>query len=76
MTEAEPVDDELFAADHDPDSDELYEHHRIVIDKKQSLLRIDKFLMDRLPHATRNKIQKCDRGPYHSGKQQSNKIQL
>ncbi len=41
----------------DPDSDELYEHHRIVIDKKQSLLRIDKFLMDRLAHATRNKIQ-------------------
>jgi 23S rRNA pseudouridine1911/1915/1917 synthase len=57
MTEAELPDDDLFTGDQDPDSDELYEHHRIVIDKKQSLLRIDKFLMDRLPHATRNKIQ-------------------
>ena len=30
------------------DVDELYEHHRIVVDKGQSLLRIDKFLMNRL----------------------------
>jgi len=37
--------------------DELYEHHRIVADPKQSLLRIDKFLMDRIPNATRNKLQ-------------------
>lgn len=39
------------------ESDELYEHHRIVADPNQSLLRIDKFLMDRLPNATRNKVQ-------------------
>ena len=39
------------------DSDELYEHHRIVADPNQGLLRIDKFLMDRLPNATRNKVQ-------------------
>ena len=37
--------------------DELFEHHRIVADPGQSLLRIDKFLMDRLPNATRSKIQ-------------------
>ena len=37
--------------------DELFEHHRIVADARQSLLRIDKFLMDRLPNVTRNKIQ-------------------
>ena len=36
---------------------ELFEHHRIVVDKKQGLLRIDKFLTDRLPHATRNRVQ-------------------
>jgi 23S rRNA pseudouridine1911/1915/1917 synthase len=36
---------------------DLYEHYRIVVDKGQSLLRIDKFLMDRIPNATRNKIQ-------------------
>ena len=39
------------------EDDELYEHHRIVVDKGQSLLRIDRFLMDRLPNATRTKIQ-------------------
>ncbi|MFD1185540.1 RluA family pseudouridine synthase [Pontibacter rugosus] len=39
------------------DSDELYEHHRIVVDRNQALLRVDKFLMDRLPNVTRNKLQ-------------------
>ncbi|WP_309937928.1 RluA family pseudouridine synthase [Aureibacter tunicatorum] len=37
--------------------DELYEHHRIIADPKQQLLRLDKFLMDRLPNVTRNKVQ-------------------
>ncbi|MCS6968256.1 MAG: RluA family pseudouridine synthase [Cytophagales bacterium] len=35
----------------------LFEHHRIVVDKGQSLLRIDKFLSDRLANTSRNKIQ-------------------
>lgn len=35
----------------------LFEHHAITVDPKQTLLRIDKFLMDRLPHTTRNKVQ-------------------
>lgn len=39
------------------ESDELYEHHRIIVDKGQALIRIDKFLMDRLPNVTRNKLQ-------------------
>jgi len=39
------------------ESDDLYEHHRIVVDKGQALLRIDKFLMDRLPNVSRNKVQ-------------------
>ncbi|GAB2526927.1 RluA family pseudouridine synthase [Rufibacter soli] len=39
------------------DSDELFEHHRIQVDKGQALLRLDKFLMDRLPNVTRNKLQ-------------------
>jgi 23S rRNA pseudouridine1911/1915/1917 synthase len=37
--------------------DGLFEHHRIVADAGQSLLRIDKFLMDRLPNVTRSKTQ-------------------
>lgn len=43
--------------DSPEEDDALFEHHRIVADPKQSLLRIDKFLMARLPNATRTKIQ-------------------
>ena len=39
------------------EENELYENHRIVVDKGQSLLRIDKFLMARLEDVSRNKIQ-------------------
>ncbi len=37
--------------------EEMYEHHRILVDAGQELLRIDKFLMDRLPNVTRTKVQ-------------------
>jgi len=37
--------------------EELFEHYKIEVDPKQSLLRIDKFLADRLPNVTRSKIQ-------------------
>ena len=49
MSEIETQADEL--------DDELFEHYRIVADPGQALLRIDKFLMDRLPNVTRTKIQ-------------------
>lgn len=39
------------------DEHDLYEHTRIVVDKGQSLLRIDKFLMHRIEGASRNRIQ-------------------
>ncbi|MBP7184410.1 MAG: hypothetical protein KBA06_02800, partial [Saprospiraceae bacterium] len=35
----------------------LYEHRHIICDAKQTMIRIDKFLMDRLENVTRNKIQ-------------------
>ena len=41
----------------DDQDDELFEHHRIIADPGQTLIRIDKFLMDRLPNVTRTKIQ-------------------
>ncbi len=41
----------------DEQDDELFEHHRIVVDGGQHLLRVDKFLMDKLPNVTRTKIQ-------------------
>lgn len=41
----------------DQESDELFEHHRLIVDRKQQAVRIDKFLFDRLPNASRSKIQ-------------------
>ena len=37
--------------------DNLYEHHSFTADKGQAPLRIDKYLMNRIENATRNKIQ-------------------
>ncbi|GAB4133471.1 MAG: RluA family pseudouridine synthase [Raineya sp.] len=39
------------------ETSELYEHYKIVVDKGQGLLRIDKFLTDRVENATRSRIQ-------------------
>lgn len=39
------------------DQQELFEHYRIMADPGQSLLRIDKFLCDRLENASRTRIQ-------------------
>ncbi len=36
---------------------ELFEHYRFEVDKGQGLLRIDKFLMQRIENASRNRIQ-------------------
>jgi 23S rRNA pseudouridine1911/1915/1917 synthase len=47
----------LEAALNEPDEQDLYEHLRIVVDKGQSLLRMDKFLMHRIENASRNRIQ-------------------
>ena len=38
---------------------ELYEHHRIVVDKGQSPVRIDKFLTEKIANATRNRVQRA-----------------
>lgn len=51
----EPLHDEI---DHEDDQ-ELYEHYRVTADKGQALLRIDKFLMNRVENATRTKIQQA-----------------
>ena len=33
-----------------------YEHFNIIADPGQAVLRVDKFLLDKLPHISRNKI--------------------
>jgi 23S rRNA pseudouridine1911/1915/1917 synthase len=49
--ENEIVDSELS------DQEELYEHHRFIVDKGQAPLRIDKFLFNRLQNVSRNRVQ-------------------
>lgn len=44
---------------HEPNDEELYEHHRFVASKGQDPLRVDKFLMNFIENATRNKIQQA-----------------
>lgn len=41
------------------DAQELYEHFRFVADKGQQLLRVDKYLVTRLEHSSRNRIQQA-----------------
>jgi 23S rRNA pseudouridine1911/1915/1917 synthase len=43
--------------DIEEDNDDLYEHHRFLADKGQQPLRVDKYLMNYIEGATRNKIQ-------------------
>lgn len=40
-------------------NDDLYEHYRFAADKGQNALRVDKYLMNLIEKATRNKIQKA-----------------
>jgi len=39
------------------EEEELFEHYRFKADPGQEIVRIDKYLMDRLPNTSRNKIQ-------------------
>ena len=47
--DVEPVDDEA----------RLYEHFRVVVDKGQEMMRVDKYLFDRITNSSRNRIQKA-----------------
>ena len=65
MNNNELTDEDLLSdlplTDEDDDageeSAELYEHYRVVADKGQQLLRVDKFLLDHLKDTSRNRIQ-------------------
>jgi len=52
-------DSEYFGPEKEKESDDLYEHFRFVAQKGQQPLRVDKFLMNYIEKATRNKIQKA-----------------
>ena len=57
-------DEELELLNNNPDVDfsdegdeEMYEHFSVVVDKGQSMIRLDKFLTQRMEHTSRNRIQ-------------------
>lgn len=47
----------MIDENQDLEEQDLYEHLRIVVDKGQSLLRLDKFLIIRTENTSRNRIQ-------------------
>lgn len=49
------IEDELGVEE----SSELYEHFRVIVDKGQTPVRIDKYLFERLVHSSRNRIQQA-----------------
>lgn len=49
------------SADSPAEDQELYEHHHIVVDKGQGLMRMDKYLQARIEGISRNKIQMASR---------------
>ena len=55
------LDDELDELEPTATGDgaQLYEHFRVVVDKGQDMVRVDKYLFDRIQNASRNRIQKA-----------------
>lgn len=51
------INNEEEVSSSEQENEELYEHHNIICDKGQELLRIDKFLMTRIQNLSRNKVQ-------------------
>lgn len=45
--------------DEEDEQSGLYEHYRVVADKKQKMLRVDKFLLIHLSNTSRNRVQKA-----------------
>ena len=61
MSSIHPNNESTESDFHNDDDQELYEHYKFIADKGQEVLRIDKFLMDRIPNTTRNKLQSAAR---------------
>lgn len=57
MVEKEFPEEQSSNEDESSEQEELYEHHKFTADNGQEVIRIDKFLMDRIPNTSRNKIQ-------------------
>lgn len=60
------MDAELIASGDEggPEGEELFEHHRLVADRGQAPLRVDKFLNNLVAHISRTKLQISARAGY------------
>lgn len=47
--------------DDSNDEEELYEHYKFTADKGQEMIRVDKFLMVRIPNTSRTKVQSASK---------------
>lgn len=64
MTTQEDI--ELQDIDELEGEPQLYEHFRFVVDNNQEPLRIDKYMLEKLQHSSRNRIQNAaDAGFVH-----------
>lgn len=53
------IEDDIEDVDLQTNDGEKYEHYRFVADPKQGLLRVDKFIVNRVEHASRTKVQEA-----------------
>lgn len=62
----EELPDDMVLDDLEPSADEvqLYEHFRVTVDKGQDMVRVDKYLYDKLTNVSRNRIQKAAEAGY------------
>ena len=57
------IEEEEFQEPIDLDGEQVYEHHKLIVDDSQVMMRIDKFLTNQIANLTRNKVQKlADQG--------------
>lgn len=49
----------VYSDSSEEENTELFEHYRIVVDKGQTLMRVDKFLQGRLENISRNRVQQA-----------------
>ena len=62
----EELPDDMALDDLEPSADQvqLYEHFRVTVDKGQDMVRVDKYLYDKLTNVSRNRIQKAAEAGY------------
>ena len=56
---SDDIDNDLDDIEPIGEAGELHEHFRVVVDRGQAMVRVDKYLFERIVNASRNRIQKA-----------------